>query len=213
MPAKDSFVGTFLFINQKFASMDKDTTATLAMNDIDDQTDKHNLENNKILICIGKLLSLLCGLALQISKISLILMTVIIGWQVFGRYVLNSSPSWSETTSISLMGWFVLVGAGAGVRNRDHLGFNIGLMLMKPKMQKWVCVFGDFVVMLFGIAMVVYGMRLIIDAWSNIHPGSFFNQGVHYFPLAVGGVLIAVFSLEKIFGLLVLKKEVQIWNS
>ena len=49
-------------------------------------------------------LQLLCDTAQWVSRLCLLMMTIIIGWQVFARYVLNASPSWSETTSISLVG-------------------------------------------------------------------------------------------------------------
>ena len=39
----------------------------------------------------------------RIAAAGLVLMTAIVGWQVFGRYVLNSSPSWSEQAALTLM--------------------------------------------------------------------------------------------------------------
>ena len=53
-------------------------------------------------------------------------MTVFVGWQVFGRYVLNDSPSWTEPASLLLMSWFILLGSAVGVREGVHLGFEIG---------------------------------------------------------------------------------------
>jgi len=46
------------------------------------------------------------GLTL-LSAIGLILMTLIVGWQVFGRYVLNQSPDWSEQAALALMIWYI----------------------------------------------------------------------------------------------------------
>ena len=57
-------------------------------------------------------LSLAC---LYLAGLGVVLMTIIIGWQVFGRYVLNDTPSWSEPLSLQLMSWFILLGAAVGV--------------------------------------------------------------------------------------------------
>ena len=40
-----------------------------------------------------------------ITLVFLALMTIIITWQVFSRYVLNETPSWSEETALILMVW------------------------------------------------------------------------------------------------------------
>ena len=52
-------------------------------------------------------------------------MTAIVAWQVFGRYVLNQSPSWTEPASVLLMSWFIFLGAAVGVRDGNHLGFDV----------------------------------------------------------------------------------------
>ena len=154
----------------------------------------------------------LCDVAQWISRACLLAMTVIIGWQVYARYVLNSSPSWSETTSISLMGWFVLVGAGAAVRYRDHLGFTVGLILMPPHLRRWVVIAGDVLVGLFGAGMFVFGLDLIMGTWKVLMPGSFLPQGAHYIPLSVSGVLICLFSLEKVVEGIQNKSKEAAWN-
>ncbi|HWM28732.1 MAG TPA: TRAP transporter small permease subunit, partial [Woeseiaceae bacterium] len=63
------------------------------------------------------------GLSAGISRsaqwfagIGLLLMTLIIGWQVFARYVLNDSPAWAEQAALLLMIWYVMFAAAAGVR-------------------------------------------------------------------------------------------------
>ena len=38
----------------------------------------------------------LSRLALWIAGVGMIVMTAMVAWQVFSRYVLNASPSWTE---------------------------------------------------------------------------------------------------------------------
>lgn len=62
----------------------------------------------------------LSRLLIAFGAIGLLAMTAIIGWQVFGRFVLNSSPSWTEQASLILMIWYVMFAAAAGVYEGFH---------------------------------------------------------------------------------------------
>ena len=46
-------------------------------------------------------------LLLLSSALSLALMMVILTWQVFSRYVLDSSPAWAEQAALVLMIWMM----------------------------------------------------------------------------------------------------------
>ena len=78
------------------------------------------------LAALSRILAVVNRAALWIAGIGLVLMTVFVAWQVFGRYVLNQSPSWTEPASLLLMSWFILLGSAVGVREGNHLGFEIG---------------------------------------------------------------------------------------
>ena len=82
-----------------------------------------------------------------------------VGWQVFGRYVLNQSPSWTEPASLLLMSWFILLGSAVGVREGNHLGFEIGLHSAPPMLRRCMLVVTEVLVIGFGVAMAWYGTR------------------------------------------------------
>ena len=73
--------------------------------------------------------------ALFTAGAGLVLMTVMVAWGVFGRYVLNDTPTWVEAGSLFLMSWFILLGAAVGVRESDHLGFEVGLVMSPPPLR------------------------------------------------------------------------------
>ena len=61
-------------------------------------------------------------LLVKLGALGLLATTAIIGWQVFGRYVLQSSPSWTEQASLVLMIWYVFLAAAAGDAGRERGG-------------------------------------------------------------------------------------------
>ena len=133
------------------------------------------------------------------AAVGLVLMTLIIGWQVFGRYVLNSSPSWSEQASLALMIWYVSLAAAAGVRE----GFHIRIVALEnavgPKTRLWMRIISNIIVGGCGLAMLVWGGQLVAKTWSHVIPSLGLPRGLAYLGLPIAGALMAVFSLERIF--------------
>jgi TRAP-type C4-dicarboxylate transport system permease small subunit len=137
-------------------------------------------------------------ISLVLAGVGLIAMTLIVGWTVFGRYVLNATPTWGETVSLLLMLWFILLGGAVGVREMDHMGFDIGLHYAKGNFKKVLVFVNEALVTLFGFAMVYYGFLLTSKVWSDRLPMIGISKGWDYIPMVAGGVLIAFFSLEKL---------------
>ena len=154
------------------------------------------------LAALSRILAVVNRAALWISGIGLVLMTAFVAWQVFGRYVLNQSPSWTEPAALLLMSWFILLGSAVGVRDGNHLGFEIALHHAPQGLRQIMLAVTEILVMIFGGAMAWYGTSLAVETWSALMPGLPIPQGFDYVPLAVGGVLIALFSLEKLVRLL-----------
>jgi TRAP-type C4-dicarboxylate transport system permease small subunit len=165
------------------------------------------------LAALSRILAAVNIAALWISAAGLIVMTVMVAWQIFGRYVLNQSPSWTEPAALLLMSWFILLGSAAGVREGNHLGFEIGLHYAPHALRRIMLVVTEVLVIAFGGAMAWYGMDLAIETWSALMPGLPIPQGMDYVPLAVGGALIALFSLEKLVRLLAAGEEVPLVRS
>ena len=159
------------------------------------------------LAALSRILAVVNKAALWTSGIGLVLMTLFVSWQIFGRYVLNQSPSWTEPASLLLMSWFILLGSAAGVRDGNHLGFEIGLQSAPPMLRRCMLLVTEVLVIGFGVAMAWYGTDLAVGTWSAAMPGLPISQGVDYVPLVFGGVLIAIFALEKLVRLLLAGEE------
>lgn len=66
-------------------------------------------------------LDLLARICVLLAGIAIVVMTVIFAWLVFGRYVLNDTPTWVEQVSLLLVMVIAFLGAAAGVHNHTHL--------------------------------------------------------------------------------------------
>lgn len=137
-------------------------------------------------------------LALLASGTGLIVMTCIVAWTVFGRYILNATPTWGEPVSLFLMLWFILLGGAVGVRELDHMGFDVGLHYSRGRWKSALVVANEALVTFFALAMVWYGTLLAAKVWSDRLPMIGISKGWDYVPMIAGGVLIALFSIEKL---------------
>ena len=140
---------------------------------------------------------LVSRLLIAFGSLGLLAMTAIIAWQVFGRFALDSSPSWTEQASLILMIWYVMFAAAAGV----HEGFHIRIALLEEKLgerARPVLRIVALVVAVIGIVLLVYGAQLCWLVRGNTVPSLGISRAVAYVPLPVSGLLMALFALPQI---------------
>jgi TRAP-type C4-dicarboxylate transport system permease small subunit len=151
------------------------------------------------MIGIARGLRVVAKWALWISAAGLVAMTAVVAWQVFSRYALNQSPSWSEATAVLLMGWFIFLGAAVGIREGYHLSFDVLLYVMPEGGKRFLHTVSDLVVTLFACGMVVYGAMLAYGTWDATLPTVGLPGGFAFLALVAGGMLMVLFSVERIF--------------
>ena len=69
-----------------------------------------------------RILDLISDINTIITGVALVVLTVIFGWLVFGRYVLNDTPTWVEQVALLLVVYIGFLGASIGVHKKTHLG-------------------------------------------------------------------------------------------
>lgn len=150
------------------------------------------------LVRLARALNRVATVTLCLAASGLVLMTAIVAWQVYSRYVLDDSPSWTEATSILIMAWFIFLGAAVGVRENFHMGFDVLLYVLPASGKVWLRSISDVATFAFGIGMVVYGWQLIVKTWPAPIPVLQLPGGFAYMPVTAGGALIALFTAERL---------------
>jgi TRAP-type C4-dicarboxylate transport system permease small subunit len=125
-------------------------------------------------------------------------MTLIIGWQVFARYVLNASPAWSETAALLLMLYYIMLAAAVGVYEGFHLGLKILLDTVSPGARRYLGIINNALISLFGLVMLLSSVRLAEFTADHTIPTLNISRAVAYWPFAAAGLLIAVFAFERL---------------
>lgn len=146
------------------------------------------------------------------ANAGLIVMTAIIAWQVFARYVLNASPAWGEQAALLLMIWYVMLAAAAGVREGFHIRISVFADALPIRLQSAAAIIAHGTVGAFGIAMAYWGGELVAATWQHVIPTLALPRGVAYVPISIAGVLIAGFSLEHMAAVLQKREVPPAWN-
>jgi TRAP-type C4-dicarboxylate transport system permease small subunit len=152
---------------------------------------------------VGGALALVARGAILIAGLAMVAMVLVVAWGVFGRFVLNDTPAWAEASALLLLGWVILGAAAAGVREGFHMGFDTLREVLPAPLARLFQVLSDLAVTLFGMAMAWYGADLALEVWDATLPTLGLPGTVEYLPLALGGLLIALFGLERLLAHLV----------
>ena len=73
-----------------------------------------------------------------ITGVALVVLTVIFGWLVFGRYVLNATPTWVEQVALLLVVYIGFLGASIGIHKKTHLGVSVFREISPKPVQRIV---------------------------------------------------------------------------
>ena len=93
-------------------------------------------------------------------KLLLLAMVVIISYTVFGRFVINRTPTWGEELSIFCMVWLAVVGSSLAVRNGIHIRMTVIEYLIPKSFIPWFHKAAYLLILLVGIALLIAGLTL-----------------------------------------------------
>ncbi len=126
-------------------------------------------------------------------------------WQVFARYLLNTSFSFTEELARFLLIWLSIIGAAYLNAERAHLSMDFLFTRMSEENKRKASIFAELVIFFFALfVMVVGGAKLVyttlyLDQLSGTMQ---IPLGYVYAVLPVCGFLIMSFSVYHIGNLL-----------
>jgi TRAP-type C4-dicarboxylate transport system permease small subunit len=149
------------------------------------------------LLSINDLLYRIC---IGIAGFSILIMTLIIPWGIFARYVLGSGSSWPEPTAILLMVVFTFFGAAASYRAGAHMAVGMAVQRLPEQLRGKAAVLVQILMAIVCVFMTVKGFKLCATTWNQfVGEMPALRVGISYLPIPIGGLVTLIFVLEKIF--------------
>jgi TRAP-type C4-dicarboxylate transport system permease small subunit len=148
---------------------------------------------------IRSVMDALYALCVVVAGTALVLISAIMPWAVYTRYVLNSAASWPEPTAVLLMIVLTFIGAAACYRVALHMRMSFFVSLLPPPLQR-VCNFlVELLMALIALFMVNWGTKLVAATWQNsIADFPALSVGVTYLPIPIGGAILFLFVIERL---------------
>ena len=142
-----------------------------------------------------------------IAGISLVILIVIMGWLVYGRYVLNSTPTWVEQVSLLIVVIITFFGAAVGIRENTHLSVEFFRDILPERGRNALFLLSDLILAVFGGLMGYYGAQLSLFNVDTKIPLLNISEFWRSFPLALGGALITLFSINHMINRFLARRE------
>ena len=127
----------------------------------------------------------------------MVILSVLICYQVFSRYVLNSSPFWIEEISVVSMMWIGLLGAAGCVWTESHMSLELVVSKLPEKVRVWSRSAVDVIVGLFSFFLFERGIFLVQRMMSGTLATLSIPLGYTYLILPIAGGMMAIFSFSK----------------
>jgi TRAP-type C4-dicarboxylate transport system permease small subunit len=137
--------------------------------------------------------------AMWVAGLSIALMSLIIPWGVFARYVLGSGSRWPEPIAILLMVMFTFFGAAVGYRAGAHIAVALVTQRLPAALRRAMEVLIDVLMAAVSLFMLGWGGKLSLETMGQEVaelPG--LAVGITYLPLPVGGLVTLLFVLERL---------------
>jgi C4-dicarboxylate transporter DctQ subunit len=150
------------------------------------------------------LLEVINRIITRISKVIIVIlmssMVLILGTQVFSRYVLNSSIFWNEEFSRYCVIWIVFLGIAIAFKEEQHANITNLVDIFPPKISLLILLMSQSVLIFFLFYLIKYGFILAMNnlARGHISPAMQIPIWWAYFAIPVGAVSMLLQVLQKI---------------
>lgn len=125
----------------------------------------------------------------------LAVMTAIIFWQVFSRFVVGSSLAWSEELSRFLMIFMIFIGASLALRGNELISVELLLEKLAGTPRKVLVIIIQLVSIVFFIILIKYGYAMAESFSNQKAPSLGVSMQIIYLSLPLGGILMLINSI------------------
>lgn len=125
----------------------------------------------------------------------LLVMTALIFWQFFARFVVGKPLFFSEEIARFAMIWLTFIGAGYAYRKGLLISVDLVLEYAGPRLARWMRVVIILCSLSFALILVYYGFDLVDRVSGQIAPSTRVSMMWPYLAVPLGGLVIIVNSL------------------
>lgn len=149
---------------------------------------------------------------MYIACACLVGLLAVVVYGVVLRYVFNNAPPYVEQLALLLVISVAMFGAAAGVRDAGHIGLDSLVAMLSVRVQFWCSIVVYVLSIVFGVALLAGSTEMAISTYASTIPTLGLSEAFRYLPVLLGGILIAVFSIEHLIARFARTEVVRSWH-
>ncbi|WP_270181156.1 TRAP transporter small permease [Alkalihalobacillus sp. CinArs1] len=122
----------------------------------------------------------------------IMVMSAVIFYQVFSRFVLEDSLRWSEELARYIMVWSVFIGSALAIRKRDLISVDAIKELMSARARNILNIAVYLVSIVFLAILVNYGFVLVGNISAQLSPAMNISMAWAYSAIPIGSLLMII---------------------
>ena len=149
----------------------------------------------------NKILGVIDVALIRFLQVLLLLVTIVVSWQVFSRYVLNAPSSFTEELARFLLIWITLLGCAYAYRKNVHLGLDMIYDKASGMYRKVMYFIIHLSVGFFALSVMVIGGYELVNMTNTLGQSSpvlGVDIGTVYLVIPLSGLLIVVFAINSL---------------
>jgi TRAP-type transport system small permease protein len=128
-------------------------------------------------------------------------MAAVIITQVFSRFVLSTSLSWSEELARYLSIYTVFLGAAVALRNQGLISVEVLHEFIPAGFTKWLKIIVNIICIIFCVILLVEGIEMMNKVQIQNSPAMQISMSIPYASIPIGSLLMALNGLVVIIEL------------
>lgn len=144
-----------------------------------------------------------------LNAAAMAVLTLLVIWQVFTRYILNSPSTWSEELAAYMFAWVTVFGAAYVFGKREHMNIPVVVERFSLRNQNSLQILAEVLNLIFTLTIMVYGgyeiTKLTMGQMSSSLP---LQMGYFYMCIPISGIFIALYSVLNIKDLFDARKDI-----
>ena len=151
---------------------------------------------------IQKMEAVLRRILILVVSLQGLALVILIGTEVFFRYIVGRALSWPEEVLGLIFVWFTLIGVVLLTQSGEHIEFSFLISRLGPRVGKYFAVFIQAAIAFFAVLMILYGYSYAIMFLSERTPAVGINALWLNLSLPICGLLILLYSQLNILKIL-----------
>lgn len=139
-------------------------------------------------------------ICMVIAQLCLLVITLIIPWGVYTRYVLGTGSQWPEPIAIILMIVFTFFAGAVCYRENLHIAVMALPSLTSGIARTLLGWFIELCMLGTSLFLLYFGWELVKTTWNQVMAQMpVIPVGLTYAPIPIGGGIIALFVIERLW--------------